>query len=340
MCTAIINDKAVDMKNENTDNTEVERIGDTITLVESCDEINSEDDPLILGLINDKMHFQSSSGHNFETPSKIPLKKHYFCSNCPEKFLFPSLLKKHCRSFHNSPATYLCSECNKMCPSMKQLWEHKRQEHTKEKKEYLCNWCDESFTDNLSLKKHLQSIHSKKRSQGYLCNCCGKSFSCSGNFKQHVIKVHSKNPPRELCNICGKTVSCLKVHLPIHSEEYYECAECGQRLKWRSSLITHLQVHSSERALPCTVCDKAFKDKVKLLQHMRTHTGETPWVCEHCGRSFNRKWNHIQHVRLHTGVKPYVCAVCGEAFRHNVTMKKHAEKHKAPSDIQGNNSFV
>ncbi|XP_071112252.1 uncharacterized protein [Haliotis cracherodii] len=82
------------------------------------------------------------------------------------------------------------------------------------------------------------------------------------------------------------------------------------------------------KAFPCTRCDKTYSQRSSLHTHMRIHTGVRPYVCKDCDRSFTDCSTYIKHCRLHTGEKPYACGVCGRCFTQSGNMMRHQQKCK------------
>ncbi|KFV95062.1 Zinc finger and SCAN domain-containing protein 20, partial [Fulmarus glacialis] len=56
----------------------------------------------------------------------------------------------------------------------------------------------------------------------------------------------------------------------------YKCAECGKGFKGSTTLLNHLQTHTTEKTFECVECGKSFSRKANLVVHQRIHTGERP----------------------------------------------------------------
>ena len=54
-------------------------------------------------------------------------------------------------------------------------------------KKYLCNICDETFTQKGYLRTHKDSVHEGKK---YPCNICDKHFTEKGHLRRHKDSIH------------------------------------------------------------------------------------------------------------------------------------------------------
>uniref|UniRef100_A0A673BUZ0 C2H2-type domain-containing protein n=1 Tax=Sphaeramia orbicularis TaxID=375764 RepID=A0A673BUZ0_9TELE len=97
----------------------------------------------------------------------------------------------------------------------------------------------------------------------------------------------------------------------------HRCPECGQTFGFKSSLKTHMKVHSRP-------------------MHMVTHTGEKLFHCSVCGRGFSQKSALHSHTRIHTGEKPFHCSVfCGKRFTLKGYLQKHMKTHAKHGNVHG-----
>ncbi|GBM88706.1 Zinc finger protein 724 [Araneus ventricosus] len=125
------------------------------------------------------------------------------------------------------------------------------------------------YASNVSsnLQAHEQ-VHLPDRP--YECTYCGNRF--------RALKV--------ICGTCGKwfTTNCtlLKHRLWHHKLELqpfrFNCDKCPYASNVKSSMSTHAQVHSADRAFKCQYCKNGFTTLRSLSNHVVIHTGETPVI--------------------------------------------------------------
>ncbi|XP_046543786.1 zinc finger and SCAN domain-containing protein 21-like [Haliotis rubra] len=97
----------------------------------------------------------------------------------------------------------------------------------------------------------------------------------------------------------------------------------------RLPVVKQTRVKSDKvKTFQCNRCDKTYSQRSSLHTHMRIHTGVRPYVCKDCDRSFTDCSTYIKHCRLHTGEKPYACGVCGRCFTQSGNMMRHQQKCK------------
>lgn len=75
------------------------------------------------------------------------------------------------------------------------------------------------------------------------------------------------------------------------------CPQCGASFGVRSSLNTHLLIHSGEMPHKCNKCNKRFRQRGTLATHMRIHTGEQPYSCPHCKTMFRHRGSMYRHAK-------------------------------------------
>ena len=120
-----------------------------------------------------------------------------------------------------------------------------------------CKHCSISYTNPLSLQKHVYTHTADKKS----CVSCGKQFAFDSQLADHR-KTHMKKKP----HICPYP-------------------NCTKDFTHRYDLLKHEQTHR-KGVHNCDKCDYSTKDVRNLRQHSRTHTGETLYQCKDCGKKF------------------------------------------------------
>ena len=80
------------------------------------------------------------------------------------------------------------------------LQSHKSSVYEKEK----CSICDKSYSNTSSLKKHIASVHEKKKS--HMCSICDYSSLRKDGLKSHIASVHGNNKLHK-CPICDYRIS-------------------------------------------------------------------------------------------------------------------------------------
>ena len=64
------------------------------------------------------------------------------------------------------------------------------------------DFCVQSFSEGVYLKKHVQTVHVGQRD--YKCEYCGKSYSGSGTLTKHIHCIH-ENRKDHKCDSCNKS---------------------------------------------------------------------------------------------------------------------------------------
>lgn len=85
----------------------------------------------------------------------------------------------------------------------------------------------------------------------------------------------------------------------LSAEKHLSCDICGKWCISKSSLLTHMRVHTGEKPFGCDICDKKFAQKATLQRHRQLHTGEKHLKCDHCTKRFYRKDKLYEHLHTH-----------------------------------------
>lgn len=236
---------------------------------------------------------------------------------------------------YNKKQQYICNYCNQSFTLKCNLASHIRY-HINEKP-HTCDVCQQSYSTRSGLALHFKthensSKKSKKSLEGnrkFICSYCDKGFSLKSNLILH-IRTHTGEKPFR-CTYCNKT-SATKYNLLSHIKTHYsqktiKCDYCDKYFSSRKNLHSHVQIHISTKRYYCSYCDKSSIHKGTLKVHERIHTGEKPYKCLYCGKQFNHRSNLTHHVRIHTGERPFICKYCNKGFRQKYALDGHERIH-------------
>ena len=81
--------------------------------------------------------------------------------------------------------------------------------------------------------------------------------------------------------------SGVNVDIPLRKtnnegEKSNKCNQCEYASSVKSSLRTHLKIHSGEKSNRCNLCNYACSDPSALRTHLKTHSGEKSNKCNQC----------------------------------------------------------
>jgi hypothetical protein len=138
-----------------------------------------------------------------------------------------------------------------------------------------CHICGKFYKTDL--KRHVASVHKKKKPFKCLIKSCKFAFADKSALRKHTSTVHEGKKPLKpfLCTICG--VRCVaKATLKFHIENVHEgkklhmCPKCGKSFSALASLNIHIStVHERKKPYQCSSCDKRFGLKNVLKKHMK-----------------------------------------------------------------------
>ena len=282
--------------------------------------------------------------------------KHFTCAFCPFKSKYKCSVRLHTKLKHEpikdpprpkaNEEHYECSLCNFSTKYESSLRRHVKR-HSKMRKNstkqpgsvYNCHFCDEVFTDSLSLYHHTEG-HKKR----YYCKLCGYTADKTSNLKLHIfrhlkrenrapacvsavdmatfasltnIKIKDKNKSF-VCDLCPyecASQSYMTRHKKaVHPEKYHhKCSECSFTCNSRRALYGHYSEHPRELPHACDKCNYRAKSIRLLKKHSKVHSERAIHNCPKCAFSAHKKSSIIQHLKRHgLGAKDYISVMTGE----------------------------
>ena len=285
----------------------------------------------------------------------------YKCGHCKRVFFTRPSLSRHLIK-HTNTKPFQCDKCLKSFRDKTDLLHHYKT-HTKP---VPCPTCHATFSKSLYLRNHLDkgcpSHPADDRiivleDMRCLCKVCQKVLKSKANAIRH-LRIHdfqerSKSKPKA-DNVETERPQPLTSDLsqdvedhfrPLESSVGFQCLLCGEELRFKSFMVTHVRKHLNQRLFKCDQCPKSFFARHVLRKHQQNHT--RPYKCPVCDKGFIRRYMMAQHFskrhNLPEGVedpmkditelpdqKLIQCDICGKTMKqsHKSIMLYHIRLHK------------
>ncbi|OWR51239.1 zinc finger protein 420 [Danaus plexippus plexippus] len=214
---------------------------------------------------------------------------------------------------------YMCEVCYKISTSLSSYRTHMKQHSVI--KEYLCSQCDDVFKTNRQLCDHKVQSH---KDGCFSCQECQLAFSDHYTYLLHTFQ-HIRPP--YICPECRAPLSkykSLAAHLKIHFNDLVECHICHKEVR-QMRLTEHIRDHKG--GVVCVECGKVCNNKKNYDYHLISHTGVKPYQCLYCGKGFSTANQMKTHTAVHTNIRRYKCDICHQEFKQHTDLTRHKQGH-------------
>uniref|UniRef100_A0A1Q3F374 Putative c2h2-type zn-finger protein n=1 Tax=Culex tarsalis TaxID=7177 RepID=A0A1Q3F374_CULTA len=235
---------------------------------------------------------------------------------------------------------------------------------------WRCSGCKAQFSGLGVLNKHKQSCEAFNASKDsckneaiepdesgmYRCSLCtNSSYKSAILYSFHMNRHYDERKfacrAREGCSRAFFNSALRNLHeKDCQKESGYICTVCGDQLKSRDTLRTHMQAHGKDK-YECMICSKKFKNRNNYKDHwMRHFTGADPVasaeshlanvenlprdiVCELCQKGLPSHGIYARHRRYCNQpetpppMNRLQCQECQKSFVSQERFQEHQNRH-------------
>lgn len=151
----------------------------------------------------------------------------FYCMECNNKFMSFKKYHSHIQNEHSRKTTlnnFNCIYCPQVCKRLNSLVMHIVHRHHF-LLSYSCTFCSEFYWDLNKLKCHREEHEREIKIGPVKCERCEKEYSLKINLRKHLLSCTPKI-----------TSGC----------ELFECDICSRKYTKKSTLLAHMNKHSSE----------------------------------------------------------------------------------------------
>ena len=275
------------------------------------------------------------------------------CRLCHSELSDFASLDEHVLAEHlDADGNVKCPEndCEITGPDYQTMVEHKELQHMhrkikKKENSFQCPTCQKVFTKEIRLRKHIESVHEKKKVK---CPQCSKEVgihSIAGHLKYFHAPDRANKPFKcEECDYKSHSPLCLKNHIRTRhrtEEHQFACDQCDKKYAYLSQLRYHKSnKHDGLKTYMCDKCGKGWGPdaKAQFLRHVefgcKTSMYPDGIKCHSCEVTFSIEGNYIKHhMKVHGNLPPpyrdrelFMCDQCSTLCTNKKALRTHVLK--------------
>ena len=172
---------------------------------------------------------------------------------------------------------------------------------------HKCDQCGESFTENRSLTRHIQSKHADVK---YSCDKCNYQATRKDNLNRHIKSKHAKSSEKFIEQNNDDPIADA-------ASEFWQ--------PWKNKPEKR---KNSDNNIDSEPEKKKRRDKDNRNENDVEHKFKCPHP--HCSLSLSSRGNLQKHIKLkHSNTfKHFICDQCGQGFPRKDYFMNHLKKHE------------
>ena len=186
---------------------------------------------------------------------------------------------------------------------------------------FPCNKCDKNYKQEISLRRHIESVHEGVR---YSCTQCEQQYPQKKDLKAHMQTIHEGI--RFECNHCGKNFQS-KSAVNYHIQSKHISPIIREHKIKKNFVWDHFKDNGADKLPTCHHCGKSvfYKQYKGSSKHSRREGGGTSGLRMHILGHHADKLEPqlLQDLTVNTK-----CSCCDKVFRFDIFRTVHESRQK------------